>query len=223
MKTPCYKPSLTERLAALLFPERCVSCRTEGMLLCPRCFRSIRPNIHPVHSNPRGICSITKLYTPCHYHHNPALRKALHHFKYRYYKKVGYYLAPLLYRTLLNDLPPPGTHIVPIPLHKKRKAFRGFNQSHVLATHLSSYIHFPVTPLLKRVKKTTSQATLSRKERRSNLIDAFTLCLDNPPPRTTPLLLIDDVCTTLSTFKSAAETLQNHGYTIILCTALAQA
>lgn len=223
MKMPCYKPSWTERLATLLFPEQCVSCRTEGALLCHRCFQSIQPATHPLRITPEGIHSIAKLYTSCHYHHNPALRKALHQFKYRYYKKLGYYLAPLLYRALLNDPPPPGTHIIPIPLHKKRKSFRGFNQSYVLATHLSSYVQFPVTPLLKRVKKTNVQATLSRKKRLSNLINAFTLCHDNPPPRTTPLLLVDDVCTTLSTFKSAAETLQNHGYTIILCTALAQA
>ena len=223
MKIPVYNASWFEHISALFFPEQCICCHAEGALLCTHCLEEIIPLKKTSRIKPEGIQTINKLYTPCHYHKNPVLQKALHYFKYRYLKKIGYYLAPLLYRALSKEELPHTTHIVPIPLHKKRKTFRGFNQSLVLATHLSSYFNFPVTPILKRVKKTISQATLSREQRIDNLINAFDLCHDNPPPRTTPLLLVDDVCTTLSTFKSAAETLQKHGYKIILCTALAQA
>lgn len=223
MKTLSYNQSWLEHVAALLFPEQCIYCNAEGSLLCNRCLQKIRILEKQYRTKPECIQAINKLYTPCHYHRNPVLQKALHCFKYRYFKKIGYYLAPLLYRAISTNMPPPTTHLVPIPLHKKRKSFRGFNQSHVLATHLSSYFHFPVTPILKRVKKTISQATLSREQRLENLTNAFDLCHIHPPPKQTPLLLVDDVCTTLSTFKSAAETLQKHGYTIILCTALAQA
>ncbi len=113
--------------------------------------------------------------------------------------------------------------IVPIPLHKRREAFRGFNQAELLAKHLSSLTNHPLSKFLKRELNTVSQATLNRENRLQNMKNAFTIDTKKAPPGNTPIMLVDDVCTTLSTFKAAAQTLQNGGYKIILCTALAQA
>ncbi len=215
--------SINHYLAKLFFPPACVSCKTEGSFLCENCFGKISLMKNMRKENPLkdgGICAI---YTPCDYHSNRALQKALHGLKYNYYKDVSKPLAEILKKSFRVNPPPPGTHLVPIPLHKKREAFRGFNQADLLAENLSKITRYPVLKLLKRDINTASQATLNREERLKNVQGAFSVDENSMPPTDTPLMLVDDVCTTLSTFKSAAQTLQKCGYRIILCTALAQA
>lgn len=173
--------------------------------------------------NPLEESIIRTLYTPCDYHSNRALQKTLHGLKYNYYKDVSKPLAEILQKSFQQNSPPENTHLVPIPLHKKRESFRGFNQAQLLADHLSELTKYPVVNILKREINTVSQATLNRNHRLKNMEGAFVIDSKNTPSKNTPLMLVDDVCTTLSTFKAAAQTLQKHGYKIVLCTALAQA
>jgi ComF family protein len=215
--------SINHYLAKLFFPPACVSCKTEGSFLCNTCIGKISLMKNTRRDNPLKDGLIKAIYTPCDYHSNRPLQKALHGLKYNYYKDVSTPLAEILQKSFRQNPPPFGTHLVPIPLHKKREAFRGFNQAELLANHLSELTKYPVSNVLKRKIDTASQATLNREQRLENMKNAFEIDLENAPPKNTPIMLVDDVCTTLSTFKSAAQTLQKHGYRIILCTALAQA
>jgi len=210
-------------VAKLFFPPICVSCKKEGTFLCEECIKSISFKKQMYKKNPLDDNSIQTLYTPCDYHSNKALQKALHGLKYNYYKDVAKPLAKILQKSFLSNPPPPKTHLVPIPLHKKRETFRGFNQARLLADYLSKLTKYPVTELLKREINTASQATLNRKQRLLNMKNAFILNNNSILDKNTPIMLIDDVCTTLSTFKSATQTLQKHGYKIILSVALTQA
>jgi len=210
-------------IAKLLFPPMCVSCGKEGSFLCKSCFKEIIYKENMYKKNPLGNNLIRVLYTPCDYHSNKSLQKALHGLKYKYYKDVAIPLAKILKKSFNQNPPAKNTCIVPIPLHKKREAFRGFNQAKLLANHLSNLTGYRVFELLKREIDTVSQATLNRKNRLKNMENAFSINIKDVLPKTTPIMLVDDVCTTLSTFKAAAQTLQNAGYKIILCTALTQA
>lgn len=210
-------------IAKLLFPPMCVSCKKEGSFFCNKCYGNISFKEKMYKENPLEDNLIKTLYTPCDYHSNKELQKALHGLKYKYYEDVSTFLASILSKALKQKLPPRNTCLVPIPLHKKREAFRGFNQAQLLAKHLSEITKYPVKEILKREINTISQATLDRKNRLKNMKNAFVFDCKNAPQKSTPILLVDDVCTTLSTFKAAAQTLQNAGYKIILCTALTQA
>jgi ComF family protein len=210
-------------IAKLLFPPVCVSCRKEGEFLCNSCLESISFKKNMYKENPLLDNLIQTLYTPCDYHSNKALQKALHGLKYKYYKDVSKPLVSVLKKSFKQKPIPKSTCIVPIPLHKRKEAFRGFNQAELLAKHLSNLINHPISKFLKRELNTISQATLNRKERLENMKNAFTIDIKKAPSKNTPIMLVDDVCTTLSTFKSAAQTLQKSGYKIILCTALTQA
>ena len=215
--------SINHYLAKLFFPPACVSCKAEGTFFCDVCLGKISLMKDMRRENPLEDGLIQAIYTPCDYHSNRPLQKALHGLKYNYYKDVSKPLAEILQKSFRINPPPPGTHLVPIPLHKKREAFRGFNQAELLAEHLSGLTGYSFSKMLKREINTVSQATLNREQRLKNMINAFEIDAENAPPKNTPIMLVDDVCTTLSTFKSAAQTLQKHGYRIILCTALAQA
>jgi len=103
-------------------------------------------------------------------------------------------------------------YIVPIPLHWTRYARRGFNQAHVMSCVVGKELKKPVINVLRRNKKTMFQSKLSVEEREKNIKNVFAatwrytqfnrdmLCDKN-------ILLIDDLCTTGSTLKSAAKVL----------------
>ena len=99
--------------------------------------------------------------------------------------------------------------VVPVPLHKKRLRERGFNQSCEIARHwinrAPSGKNLKLMNLLTRQRHTDRQAMLDRKERLTNLKDAFKIDRIIPPDQN--LLLVDDVLTTGTTTAECADVL----------------
>lgn len=99
--------------------------------------------------------------------------------------------------------------VIPVPLHRKRLRERGFNQSREIALewikHAPEGKSLKMMELLRRQRHTNRQATLDRKERLSNLRNAFTLDRIIPPDQN--LLLVDDVLTTGTTTAECAAVL----------------
>ncbi len=96
--------------------------------------------------------------------------------------------------------------IVPVPLHPKRLAWRGFNQSLELARLLAADLHRPVLPgALRRIRDTTPQSQLPGARRRANIAGAF--LADPAQVAERSVLLIDDVMTTGATIDTAADAL----------------
>ena len=71
--------------------------------------------------------------------------------------------------------------------------------------------------LIKRIKDTKPQYKLSRQERMKNLNGAFEVNKDKD--LCLPILLIDDICTTGSTFEEMITALKKEGITDIVCLA----
>jgi len=103
--------------------------------------------------------------------------------------------------------------IVPIPLHRRRLAWRRFNQALALAQSISALSGVPADPLsLARVKPTPSQVGLSRAQRALNLQGAFRV----RPERDAriegrSIVLIDDVMTSGATANAASRVLLRAG------------
>ncbi|MFH1947115.1 MAG: ComF family protein [Candidatus Magasanikbacteria bacterium] len=97
--------------------------------------------------------------------------------------------------------------IVPVPLHKKRLAERGFNQAELIANILGRKINKPVRNFIQRTKNTPHQARLSRQERLKNVVGAFA------PEQNllSCVLLVDDIYTTGSTIQECARGLKKQG------------
>ena len=92
--------------------------------------------------------------------------------------------------------------LVPIPLGEKRQKEREYNQvEEVLKSVALSYD----STLLKRVRETAPQTSLSKKQRTQNLQDAF--CLEQALRHDLTYIIIDDVVTTGATLASARDTL----------------
>lgn len=98
--------------------------------------------------------------------------------------------------------------IVPIPLHSNRLRERGFNQSHLIAKHLTRKLQIPLLDhVLLRVKDTPHQIGLKAVERRKNLKRAFEVKQELPRH----IALVDDVVTTGSTIQEASKQCLKHG------------
>ena len=101
--------------------------------------------------------------------------------------------------------------LVPIPIHHARRRERGFNQSEIIAESINSRTGIPVTTtILKRKKYTYSQAKLGRNERKTNLINKFSI-VNKKSIFDKKILLIDDVITTATTANHCAEILLKSG------------
>jgi ComF family protein len=106
-----------------------------------------------------------------------------------------------------------GAILVPVPLHRRKLRERGYNQSELIARRLSA-IGGPsirVENLLERVVDTPSQTHYSRKDRQTNLKNAFALTRNAVIMPDNRYVLLDDVFTTGSTLNACAKVLRRSG------------
>jgi competence protein ComFC len=94
-----------------------------------------------------------------------------------------------------------------VPLSRRRRSRRGFDQAELLAGAVARALGIPTARLLRRVRDTRAQARLAGSDRRSALRGAFAAVRPAPPS----VLLVDDVVTTGSTAAACAEVLRSAG------------
>ena len=150
----------------------------------------------------------------------PAFQRALSVWSYsfpvdalvhglKYEKNLS--LAPLLSQALLGrvqdvDLP---QLLVPMPLHPKRLANRGFNQALEIAKPIAKALKIPLNwQACTRIKDTPPQITLPRKERHKNMKNAFSCTHDFTGLH---IAIVDDVITTGASVNALATVLHGHG------------
>ncbi len=135
------------------------------------------------------------------------------------------HLAPLLggllaeyIETRLESLP---DVLIPVPLHRRRLAERGFNQSQELARVLHRALAVPLdSGRVIRRRHTEAQSGLKLEQRRRNLSGAFAV-KDGAMPR--HVLIVDDVVTSGFTVDTLSRLLRRHGVQRIEVAALARA
>ena len=100
--------------------------------------------------------------------------------------------------------------IIPVPLHKRRRRKRGYNQAGILGRRLGRLLGIRVDDksLLRRVY-TDPQKKLGRLERKKNLRNAFALKESFKPVPV--VLLVDDIYTTGNTIDAVSEVLKKKG------------
>jgi ComF family protein len=150
-----------------------------------------------------------------------AIRRSVYRMKFENRRDYLPFYGEAMYQALLPYLPywQPDL-IVPVPMHPKKKRKRGYNQSQLLAQEVSARSGIPLcTDLLKCVRQTREQKTLSRKERLENLKGSYVSTGRLRPG--SRVLLVDDVYTTGSTMDELSRVLKNSGagqvYFVVLC------
>lgn len=134
----------------------------------------------------------------------PYIRPSLYRFKYsgrqeyaRFYaRQMALQLTPKVRRWKPQAL-------VPVPMFRRKKRIRGYNQAEVLSRELSRLWNIPTLDnLVIRVKNTRPMKEIDGTERQNNLKKAFKLGKNDVKLNT--IIIIDDIYTTGSTADAVA-------------------
>lgn len=214
-------------LADLLFPKKCLACGRGGNYLCKvclekqkfqkqRCVACEKPSIDGLtHFKCKRKLMLDGAVSVWRY--DGVVRKALIGLKYRFAYEIAKELSHALTYYLRNNFTalPVQAILVPVPLHRSRENWRGFNQSQEIGKLIAQKMNWKFIPdLLIRAEKTIPQAGLSRSERIVNLKNVFVL---NEKYKTIlrawPIIIFDDVSTTGTTLKEAGKVLKRARFT----------
>lgn len=201
----------------ILYPRYCFGCEQKGRYLCENCSVVNRTAILtcPVcnkgstngktHKSCKSEYSLDGFFSAWSY--QGAIRKILISLKYKFAKDVAGEIISALPKILVKISLPKKAILVPIPMHKKRRNWRGFSQTEELGALLASKMGWKYfSDGLIKIKDTKPQVELSKAKRKTNLEGVFKV---NPKYNfkgtKAPIIIFDDVWTTGSTVKEAAK------------------
>jgi ComF family protein len=212
---------LAIRVERWLLPAECSVCfgpvrGRHDPLVCDVCrcrWRAIDPPMCPTCGEPTPLglqCRLCAEWPPdfgpvrSAVQLDPAVRRLVHRFKYEGWWRLADSFAPRMAPLVVDA---GDADLVPVPLARRRRRERGYNQAERLAAALGAITGLPVRPdRLRRVRETPTQTRLTPERRRANLAEAFAAARD-----VRPVILVDDVFTTGATLCSAASELLDRG------------
>lgn len=119
-----------------------------------------------------------------------------------------------------DQLPDDIDSVLPVPLHWRRRWFRGFNQAHEIAKPVAQKLGVPIVSKVRRKRATPFQSGLSARERAGNLRAAF---MARGGFAGQHVLIVDDVVTTGATMRQLARVVLRAGATTVSALTLARA
>lgn len=201
----------------------CVSCRSELSRarvtepVCGRCGKPLeRLEIEYCydcekkrHQKSDSLCQGTALWV-----YNSIMKKAMALFKYEgCYENASFFADEFTRFRMAKVRSWNPDCLIPVPLHRHRRWFRGYNQAQVLAEEIGKRLRLPVeTDILYRRRDTDPQKKLDDKARRRNMSSAFYVRESSENKLFGKrVVLIDDIYTTGSTLEACASELKKAG------------
>lgn len=194
-------------LIDLVFPRICISCGKPEGNLCNDCRKLTKFVL-----GSKTVQDIDELIFIWHYD-NRIVKSLISSFKYDFITDLDndlrYFLNQDECSKKLRFFCSSG-YLVPVPLHKGRELWRGFNQSRVIAQIISEIVGVSVrNDIVRRAQHTEQQAHLGLNDRLLNLKGVFRV--NKLPNSIETVILVDDVVTTGATLSSIAQELKKAG------------
>jgi len=184
----------------LLFPKKCLECGKDGKYICDECFKKVSP----------ARCDNSNYAI---FKYEGVIRKAIISLKYKFAYDIAEELVDACIQRLKANHQFLNAVLIPIPLHKHRENWRGFNQTEIIGEKLAKAMNWKyASNLLVRSKNTLPQVGLKGSVRRSNLSGVFSVNLNHFISDNCSLVLFDDVYTTGSTINEAKNVLTEAGF-----------
>lgn len=205
-------------LFQLFFPPVCSGCHsmlwTNEKVICTQCRHNLPQTQHHLmveneaYQKFYGRIPVEHASAFLYFHKKGIVQELIHNLKYRGQQEIGtqlghWYAGELQKSGVLETV----DVIVPVPIHKKRRHKRGYNQVDTFALALSEVLSIPLQKeLLIRKKDTKTQAKknlLGRMEGLNYVFDVRFSIADHGKH----FLLLDDVLTTGATLEACSRAL----------------
>lgn len=207
---------MLDQALAIIAPHHCYGCDSPGSLICQCCKSYILEEAF----SGCVVCGVTVTEDNlCDAHALPYYRlwcvagregvieKAIDTYKFQR-AKSGYRVFAELLDGRLPDLPD-DTIIVPVTTAPKNVRLRGYDHINLIADHLARLRSLEVKRLLVRRSNATQHFAKNLAKRREQAAEFFSIKGEINKNR--PYLLIDDIFTTGSTVRAAADCLVEAG------------
>lgn len=218
------------KIIQYIYPPRCISCSVlvqEGNGFCGECWKKLSFITHPycdicsfefsintgLESNVCLKCISSKpdydaVRVPLKF--DNASQKIIHAFKYYDTTHIAKIFAKIMctsYKDFICD----SDLIIPVPMHKWKRLTRLYNPPQLLAHEIAKTYNITMMPaLLKKIKNTKSQTTLSKNQRLNNINGS--IIVTNPEYiKDKNIIIVDDVMTTGATISVCAKQLKKAG------------
>ena len=209
------------QLKQLLFPPKCILCRTlldrNQTDLCHTC-RTTAPEF----TKGKIKFSFLARWTAVWYYKD-TVRKSLLRYKFSgvrsYADAYGRLLAMHLVKGKFDDF----DILTWVPVGPVRRRSRGYDQVELIAAAVARELNVPLTRTLKKIRNTPPQSGIpNAARRRANVLNAYQ-AVNRKEWTGKRILLLDDIITTGATASECAKTLLIAGAKEVCCAAVAVA
>ena len=209
---------MIRRLLEWLFPRKCILCRSilgkEETDLCRAC-RTDQPEYPFGRKKVPHISALTALWR-----YDGDVRKSIHRYKFGGARHYADAYGRLLAMRISRDLPTADV-ITWVPVSRKRRRARGYDQVELLAKAVGPELGIPVEPLLEKFRDNRANSGLKTPaERRANVLGVYKV-IEPERLHGKRVLLLDDILTTGATAGEAARVLLTAGASEVHCAAVA--
>lgn len=223
---------LKKNLSWLFFCNHCPYCSTvigKNEEICEDC----RENLPRIVEEKCKFCGAGKSRCDCRKHKNKydgitspfyyedEIGRCIRKFKFGGYDFYGKTLAQDMAESVKKDFKDIGFDLVCyVPFTKNQQRKRKYNQSEILAKHLSEMLSIPMKSVVVKLFDNEPQHNLNAIRRRGNVSCVYDVC-ENVKDKT--ILVVDDIKTTGATLDACATILKIRGAEKVYCVTAALA
>lgn len=211
------KNHFTDFILSLFFTNKCPYCRkviSYGMTECEDCFRELC-------GIPKKAVTSSGISCTAPFAYDSKVRESIIDFKFgrNSFNAKSYAKAicrVIEYCDMLDDF----DVITFVPLSKKRRNERGFDQSELTARYVGSILGKKVKALLIKARQNKNQYELNLSERIENVKGVYKP-VNRDLIENENILIIDDIFTTGNTLAECCRILKENGAKSIICMTIA--
>lgn len=203
---------MLEKILDEIFPPICGIChKWEKQGICPECYQMIRKML---------VCKIQNQDEQKQYYkkqmflfpYEGLIRDLLISYKFGEQSYLYHTFAEIIVKDkkicrFLKSY----DIIIPVPVHRKRKWERGYNQTELIAKKVGKALEIEVeTKTLIKTKNIKPQSSLTKEQRIKNIQNVYAIT-NMQKVVDKKILILDDIYTTGSTVRECSKTLQEAG------------
>lgn len=209
-----YIAKILNKILGLVYPTKCIECgKAYEKYLCNKCKvkLGIKLKIHTDKYKNKNFKRHIYLFK-----YSEWIREKIIKYKFRNSAYLyRFFTECIIEINEKSNFLKKYDYIIPIPISKRRKKERGYNQSELLAKELSNQIkNISFANVINKKIDNKAQSTLKQKERELNVKDVYEINKKENYKEmlNKNILLLDDIFTTGSTVNEVARILKNIGF-----------